>query len=687
MVRERTTEAPYPTEPEFFIRPDSTDDLLAAGSPFLKFLRIGLGIIIAVGLYLSSLYSYLLFHTLAELFSIVVACAFFFIAWNCRGFLTNNYLLFIGIAYLFVAGLDLMHTIAYEGMGVFPQYGANLAPQLWIAGRFLESLALLSAPLFLKRRPRLDILFAGWSAVFAAVIASIFYWRVFPVCWIDGVGLTTFKKVSEYVICSILAASIAVLLRRRDYFEPRVLKLILWSILCTIGAELAFTFYVKMYAFSNLVGHYFKIASFYLIYKAIIETGLREPFALLFMELKREQEALKRNQLAIEANKQALARSVALLDDTQEIARVGGWEYDLETGEYFCTKELCRILEAPLDCARTPEQGHEFCAPDFMPQLHDAPQKAVLEGETFDLELPLITALGNSLWARAILKPHRIDGKTVKLSCSLQDITERKLMAERQSQLMEEIKHFAYIVSHDLRAPLINIKGFTDELENAAEVVRNALTDPRTAFHEERKAELSRAAQQDMPEAMKYIRLAVSRMNHLINAILNLAKLERRELEFELLDMREIVTQTVGAMSYQIAQSGAELTIDQLPPATADRIAMEQIIGNLVDNAVKYLAPGRPGKIEITGKRLSAETIFEVRDNGSGIDKPEQSQIFEIFQRGKRDDVPGEGLGLAYVRTLVRRHGGRIWCESEPGKWTRFVFTLSNHLSERAEAS
>ena len=111
-----------------------------------KYIPFLMGIFIFLGLYLTSLYHYLLFHSLAEIFSITIACGIFMIAWNSRQFIDNNYLLFIGIAYLFVAGVDLIHTLAYKGMGVFEGYETNLATQLWIATRYMVSLSLLIAP-------------------------------------------------------------------------------------------------------------------------------------------------------------------------------------------------------------------------------------------------------------------------------------------------------------------------------------------------------------------------------------------------------------------------------------------------------------------------------------------------------------------------------------------------------------
>jgi signal transduction histidine kinase len=266
-----------------------------------------IGALVLLGFYLTSLYSYLLFHSLIEIFSIVVACAIFMLAWNARRFLEDEYyLLFISVAYLFVAGLDLLHTLAYQGMGVFQGYDANLPTQLWIASRYVLSVSLLVAPLMLDRKPKVRYVLAGYAIVTGLLLASIFYWHVFPDCYVAGVGLTPFKKISEYAISLTLLASIALLMRRRDEFDAGVLRLLVLSIIATVGAELAFTAYVSVYGGANLVGHFFKLISYYLIYRAIIVTGLVRPYDLLFRNLKHSEEALRQQTLELQARNEEL---------------------------------------------------------------------------------------------------------------------------------------------------------------------------------------------------------------------------------------------------------------------------------------------------------------------------------------------------------------------------------------------
>lgn len=242
--------------------------------------------VILIGLYVVSTSNYLLFHSLTELFSIVVGCSLFMIAWNARRFIQNQYLLFIGIAYLFIAFLDLLHTLSYKGMSIFTDYD-YYANQLWIAARFMESITLLFAFLFLHQNRKvapLPILFL-YAGITAILIVSIFFWKSFPICFIEGIGLTPFKKISEYAICLILGLCVMLLVKTKGCFSPNIYKLLLLSLSCTIISELAFTFYISNYGISNLVGHYFKLFSFFFIYTAIIDTGINEPYSLIFKEL------------------------------------------------------------------------------------------------------------------------------------------------------------------------------------------------------------------------------------------------------------------------------------------------------------------------------------------------------------------------------------------------------------------
>lgn len=248
--------------------------------------------VLCVVLYIISDYNYLLFHTIVEFFSITVALGIFVTGWNARDKLKSSFLPFLGIVYLFIAFLDFLHTLAYAGMGVFKGYNANLPTQLWIAARFMESLSLLAATFLLKRKIRYGPIFLLYLVLSLFLISTIFYLKVFPSCYIEGIGLTPFKKVSEYIISSILLITVFLVNGRRERFEEGIFVFFIMSIILTVFSELAFTFYISVYGFSNMVGHILKVASFYLIYRAVIQKSITEPYDLIFKDLKESQESL-----------------------------------------------------------------------------------------------------------------------------------------------------------------------------------------------------------------------------------------------------------------------------------------------------------------------------------------------------------------------------------------------------------
>lgn len=281
-----------------------------------------------IGTYLTSWYSSLVFHTMAELFSILVAISIFIVAWNTRKVLDNNYLLVLGIAFLFIGGIDLVHALAYSGMNIFSGFDANLSTRLWIAARYLQALTLLFAPLAVGRNVRPRLVLAGYTAVFSLLMLSILYWQVFPVCYFEGQGLTPFKVYSEYLICILLAGAAAHLWIRRESFERRVFALLLISIVATIVSEICFTFYAGVYDFSNLIGHLMKIVSISLVYIAIVESGIRKPYTLLYRNLAQSEHRLRqeRDRIALYLNVAGVMILVLDTDGTVQLINRKGVE-------------------------------------------------------------------------------------------------------------------------------------------------------------------------------------------------------------------------------------------------------------------------------------------------------------------------------------------------------------------------
>ncbi|WP_035672974.1 sensor histidine kinase [Bradyrhizobium liaoningense] len=261
---------------------------------------------------------------------------------------------------------------------------------------------------------------------------------------------------------------------------------------------------------------------------------------------------------------------------------------------------------------------------------------------------------------------------------------------ERTADLREandEIQRFAYIVSHDLRSPLVNIMGFTSELEElggdifrrisslthvSAEGAPLAPAGPGEIALDGADKQLS----EDFSEALAFIKTSIAKMDRLISAILNLTREGRREFQPVKIDTRELIEAIVSTLAHQAAEAQAEIHLEPLPDFVSDRLALEQIFSNLIDNAVKYLKPGMPGEIRIRGRTKLGYAIFEISDNGRGIDPKDHQRIFDLFRRAGTQDKPGQGIGLAHVRALVRRLGGTMSVSSELNAGSTFTITL-----------
>ena len=261
---------------------------------------------------------------------------------------------------------------------------------------------------------------------------------------------------------------------------------------------------------------------------------------------------------------------------------------------------------------------------------------------------------------------------------------------ERTADLREannEIQRFAYIVSHDLRSPLVNIMGFTSELEELGGDIfrrisslaraRGDGTPPAPAGPGEIALEgADKQLSEDFSEALGFIKSSIAKMDRLISAILNLTREGRREFQPVKIDTRELMAAIVSTVAHQAAEARAEIHLEPLPDIVSDRLALEQIFSNLIDNAVKYLKPGVPGEIRISGRTKLGYAIFEISDNGRGIDPRDHQRIFDLFRRAGTQDKPGQGIGLAHVRALVRRLGGTMSVSSELNAGSTFTITL-----------
>lgn len=614
-----------------------------------------------LGLYLMSLSSYALFHALVELFGVIVACGIFMIAWNARRFFDNDYFLYIGIAFLFVAVLDLFHILAFAGLDMFGRSGPNLASQLWLAARFLQGLSLVIAPLLIGRSLRPHKVFAAYAAVTAAMLGSIVSGGLFPAAVAEGSGMTRFGMMSEGVIILLLLASVPLLSRKRDAFDRRVFILLVVALSLGAAAELAFVSSHGASDRPNVIGHLFKVLSFYLIYKGIIQTGLVQPYDLLFRNTKKSEESLREERDRVQ-NYLDVARSMLVVIDADQ--RVS-----------LINKKGCEIL----GCREREIVGKNWFD-TFIPErirgsVKDAFEK-LIAGEIQPVEYfenPVVDRSGGErmiAWHNAVLED--VQGTIIATVSSGEDITERKKAEERLAQKTAELERsnaelerFSAIVSHDLKEPLLSIGGFAAMLRDR---YRDGLDERARGF-------------------LNHIFDGVTRMERLINDLLGYARVTTRGKPFQAVHGNDILKTVLVNLRQSTEASGAVITADELPVVMGDETQCVQLFQNLIGNAVKYRG-GRPPRIHVSARKIAEAAapapevagrgwVFSVTDNGIGIDRGHFDLIFEMFGRVPgSSQSPGTGLGLAMCKKIVERHGGRIWVESEPGRGSTFYFTI-----------
>ena len=257
---------------------------------FLLFQSGGINLILllvsSIILYFVSTVNYLLFHSLVEGFAIIVATLIYVLGTRTYQYSQNGVFLFLGISYLYVGVLDFAHTLTYKGMGVFPGLGSDIPTQLWIAGRLMEALSLFIILFLDNKRVNYKLTNMIYGFITSALLLAIMVFKTFPVCFIEGEGLTTFKIMMEYAIITILLVGAYILYLREKSFGRSFFETVGVAMLITAISELSFTLYTDVYGIANMIGHVLKVVSYYFIYKGVVAQGIDEPYSIMSTRLK-----------------------------------------------------------------------------------------------------------------------------------------------------------------------------------------------------------------------------------------------------------------------------------------------------------------------------------------------------------------------------------------------------------------
>jgi signal transduction histidine kinase len=240
-----------------------------------------------------------------------------------------------------------------------------------------------------------------------------------------------------------------------------------------------------------------------------------------------------------------------------------------------------------------------------------------------------------------------------------------------------ELRDLFYVLSHDLRAPLINLAGFAHELETAIGTLDDVRPRPDgNGDPPPSDAQSWTERRHDIEESLGFIRGNIAKMDQLVSGLLGLSRIENRPAKFERLDLGQMVRGICDAFHFQIAERQIDLRIGALPVVVGDAVSLNQVFSNLIDNAIKYMKPTGPARIDIECEARDDHYLFRVRDTGTGIRADDREKIFRLFTRLGHQAVTGDGLGLTVVRKIIEKHGGAIWVESAVGAGSTFCFTL-----------
>jgi signal transduction histidine kinase len=664
-------------------------------------IRVTSWILILVGLYLTSLYDYLLFHSLVEIFSVLIAFGTFAIAWNCRRFMDNTFFLFLGIAYLFIGGLDLVHALAYKGMGVFPGYQTNLPTQLWIAARYMESVSLLVASTFMVRNIKMRFIFPTYILAVSLILGAIFYWHIFPDCFVEGLGLTRFKKVSEYLISSILGGSIILMFKHKTAFDVNIFWLLIASIVVTIGSELAFTFYISAYGFSNLAGHFLKAISFYLIYKAIIESSLVRPYSLIFRTLKQREEELSHFNLELE--KRVEQRTVALrkeINDRKHARLELSKSKTMLQSVFDGISEPLLLLDKSLTLKILNKSAGEYYGKKDRDALGKPCYHAFKERsdpcEECIIASSVLEGRHGNFERKGFMNPERLErvviypvknksGGNGTFIIRISDITESKMLEKRliQNEKMASLGVLISGIAHEINNPnnyiSVNIPILRDYLNVVMPIIDDyAQKHPDLEIMHMPYAEF----REDIFELLDNVQHGSKQIKSIVQDLKGFSKSENKK-KIEKIDLKPVIEKVVSFCRVKVERNVKTFNVHlpkNLPEVPVESQLLEQILINLLINASQ--AFDQPAD-ENSMVNLSVSMddgrenrlVIEVSDNGKGMDEETVEKVFDPFFTTKHLEG-GTGLGMYIVHNLIEKMDGQIEIDSRLGQGSNFKVIL-----------
>lgn len=636
--------------------------------------------------------NFLIYHTIAELGSVIIAFLIGTIALSTYKVNEDSSIIFLGIAYGFIGCFDLMHMFTYKGMGVFSDSTGNIPTQLWIAARYMESLSFLISFLVWNKKINIKKIFFSYLSISGLLLVSIFYLNIFPDCYIDGYGLTLFKKISEYIISSILLIGIVYFIKQKDRNLNKVDRFLILSLITAIISEMFFIHYINVYGLSNIFGHIFKLISFYFLYIALVKFSLQKPHSDLakmnnilnkknrkleksIHKLRLEYE--KREKLEDEYFKKTEILTGIIESSADGILVVGNDKNIIHINNQFIRmmnipykmisdknyKQLFNHVKENLQNTRNFERYMDKSWKSqggYTYYLHFKSKKVVEMSS-----LPFID--------KGVMTGRIINCRDITERENIEELEEKVEIRQALSEKIEEIDYmktcFFRTISHELRTPLNIILGVIQLLPSIND---EQIKDKQFVLSNEYN---------------NIIKQNCYRLIKLADNIIDITKIDSgyANLNLKNHNIVSVIEDTTLSVVEYFKNKDISLIFNtdmEERIIACDSYKIERVILNLFSNAIKFIES--KGKIEVNIRNKEETVIISVKDNGIGIPDYMTATIFDRFEQtdsSLRRKNEGSGIGLSIVKAIVEMHGGNIFLDSQVGKGSEFTIELPAYLT------
>jgi PAS domain S-box-containing protein len=642
---------------------------------------------------LMSVENYLLFHSAVEIFSSVIALVIFIIAVNTYVISKSDFFMVLGIGYFWVGIIDLIHMASYPGVGIIKQDSLNMSVQFWIVARYLGAITILIYCILIYKpiiRIRPYLTFFIYSFISTALIISILYFKIFPICYIEGQGLTDFKIISEYFIAGIYILSIIFFSKNKKKMDNQLFTYMTLSTFFSGISEVFFANYISSTDWIIIAGHILKVISFYCLYKGVVEIGLKRPYTSLFYKIDNMDSNLKYKIMELEFTDEMLKEESIKRKDIEKMLISNEKCYEIlvknskdavvvhSNGKcLFANDGAARIFGIDKTEDLIGMRISKFLHPDDESTIMHRTKKVVeTKGSAPLAQFKIIQANGEVKDVEAGAVYFAYKGQPASL-CTIRDISHIKEVdtLKKDIKLAKEfnsvLTEFFTNISHELKTPLNVILAAVQVLEMPSEARQQ----------DEFEVKLKRY--------LKAMKQNCYRLLRLVNNLIDQSKVDAGYLRsnFRNLDIISVVENITLSVADYVEKDGVELIFDtdteeKIMAFDADKI--ERIMLNLLSNAVKFTNQGDQIFVNINDK--DDKILITVRDTGIGIPEDKLYLIFDRFGQVDKSltrNKEGSGIGLSLVKSLVEMHGGSISVNSMLDMGSEFVIELPVRIMEK----